>query len=483
MPAEPRTAAACIFVRGDAQQEVLLAQRNSTLRFMGGHHVFPGGQVHDGESVCCVSNASDDDQARAIQAVAREVFEETGLLCVQGTLPEKELLRKARRRLLNGELKFTDLLAKHALVIDAKDFEPAGSWLTPPFVPIRFATRYYLHHPRDDQQEELIEGEIVGLDWLTPAEARARWHRGQMRISTPVAYSLRQLAAVGLPRALPLLRRGTERAPGEHNCFEIRRGITLVPIKSATIPPATHTNCIIVGEESLYVIDPGASDEPELRHLGRQIDHLIELGGRVEAVLLTHSHPDHTAAAEDLHHRYDVPIMAHSAASAQLPFKIHRELRDGDVLVGGRDPQWRLQCIHTPGHDPGHLCFLEASTGALLAGDMVANPGTIVVSRQFAGDMGAFMSSLNRLLEVDCKLIIPAHGQPVGRPHEFIQQQLHHRLWREEKIKRAHDAGATTFDELLAQAYDDAPEQALTLARHSLDAHLAKLGIEIPVKL
>jgi glyoxylase-like metal-dependent hydrolase (beta-lactamase superfamily II) len=94
--------------------------------------------------------------------------------------------------------------------------------------------------------------------------------------------------------------------------------------------------------------------------------------------------------------------------------------------------------------------------------------------------MAAFMASLERLLELDCKLIVPAHGHPAGRPREVIQQQLDHRLWREAKIKRAHDEGATTFDQLLARAYDDAPQQALPWARHSLDAHLAKLGIDAP---
>ena len=482
MPAEPRPAAACIIVRGEAQPEVLLAQRSSTLRFMAGHYVFPGGRTHENEDVGRVSNASDVGHARAVLAAVREVFEETGLLCVCGTLPARELLRQSRLRLLQGELSFNEILAQHTLAIDAAEFEPAGQWLTPAFVPIRFATQYLLHHLRSDQQEELIEGEIVALDWVTPAEARRRWHLGQLKLSTPVAYTLRQLAAAGLPNALPLLMRGTERAPGEHNWFEIRRGITLVPVKSVALPPATHTNCIIVGEENLYVIDPGANEESERLHLCRQIDHLLELGGRLEAVLLSHSHPDHTAAAEDLQQRYDVPIVAHPATAAQLPFKIDRHLHDGDVVVSGRDPQWRLQCIHTPGHDPGHLCFLETSTGSLLAGDMVANPGSIVVSREYAGDMGDFIRSLERMLELDAKLIIPSHGQPAGSPREFIQQQLDHRLWREAKIKQAHDSGATTFEELLAKAYDDAPAAALPWARHSLDSHLAKLGIEVPAE-
>ena len=436
--------------------------------------------MQEDESVRCVTNATNADFARAVQTAAREVFEETGLLAVRGGRPPRDQLRQTRHRLLQGNLIFTDFLAQHGLWIDARDFEPAGEWLTPSFAPIRFATRYFLHHWRGDQQEELIAGEIVGLDWLTPAEARARWHRGQIRISTPVAYSLRQLAAVGLPRALGLLKRGTERSPGEHNWFEVRRGITLVPVKSATIPPATHTNCLIVGEESLFIIDPGAEGEGELDHLRRQIDHLIELGGKVEAVLLSHSHPDHVSAAEELRRRYDAPILAHPATAAQIGFAIDRPLHDDEVLVTGRDPQWRLRCIHTPGHDPGHLCFLEESTGALLAGDMVANPGTIVVSRSYGGDMAAFMSSLERLAALDCKLIIPAHGHPAGNVSDFIQQQLDHRRWREDKIRRAHDEGARTFDELLARAYDDAPQQALPWARHSLDAHLAKLGIDAP---
>lgn len=483
MPAEPRIAAACVLVRGDGEPEILLAKRSSALRFMAGHHVFPGGRVHETESTDRLIHAAEPVHARSVQAAAREVFEETGLLCVRGALPPREVVREARRRVIQDELKFPDFLAQHALTVDADDFQPAGEWLTPEFVPIRFATRYFLHRPRVDQQEELIEGEIVGLEWLTAAEARNRWLRGAIHLSTPVAYTLRQLAAVGLPRALPLLTRGTERVPGQHNWFEIRRGITLIPVKSPTIPPATHTNCLIIGEEALYIIDPGAGDEAELAHLRRQIDHLIELGGRVEAIVLTHSHPDHVCAADSLRQIYGAPILAHPAVAPQVKFKIDRLLNDDEVLTSGRDPQWRLRAIHTPGHDPGHLCFFEESTKALLAGDMVANPGSIVVSRKYGGDMAAFMQSLEKLLRFESKLIIPAHGQPVGRPHEFLRQHLTHRQWREDKIKRAFAEGAKTFDELLAKSYDDVSEKALPWARHSLDAHLANLRIDLPTNL
>jgi endoribonuclease LACTB2 len=483
MPAEPRIAAACVLVRGEGQPQVLLAKRSPALRFMARHHVFPGGRVQESEPVDRVAHATDAVHARAILAAVREVFEETGLLCVRGTLPPRDVARDARGRVIRDELKFTDFLAEYGLTVDADDFAPAGEWLTPEFVPIRFATRYFLHQVRGDQQEELIEGEIVGLDWLTAAEARDRWLRGEVHLSTPVAYTLRQLAAVGLPAALPRLARGTERVPGQHNWFEIRRGITLIPLKSPTIPPATHTNCLIIGEEALYVIDPAAVDEAEFGHLRLQIDHLIELGGRVEAILLTHSHPDHVCSADALRQIYAAPILAHPAVAPQVTFKLDRPLNDDDILTSGHDPQWRLRAIHTPGHDPGHLCFLEESTKALLAGDMVANPGSVVVSRKYGGDMAAFMQSLEKLLRYESKLIIPAHGHPAARPHEFLRQHLTHRLWREEKIKRAYSEGAKTFDELLARSYDDVSEKSLRWARHSLDAHLAKLGIDLPTKL
>src|SRR5580658_9875650 len=108
MPAEPRTAAACVIVRGDTQPEVLLAKRSSALRFMAGHHVFPGGRVHETENTERVTHATDPAHARAILAAVREVFEETGLLCVRGSLPPREVTRDARRRVIQDELKFPD---------------------------------------------------------------------------------------------------------------------------------------------------------------------------------------------------------------------------------------------------------------------------------------------------------------------------------------------------------------------------------------
>lgn len=479
MAVEPRNAAACILIRPGPAPQVLLARRNTSLRFMGGHHVFPGGRIDDDEPTRHVTGAIDEFHARNVHAVAREVFEETGILCARGTIPDEASLRPLRMSLLADELAFDEILDRFDLSIDAGEFAFAGKWVTPSFSKIRFATQYFLYQLSDGQREDLIEGEIVGLDWFTAEEARRMWHRGEIRVPSPVAFSLRQLAAVPLAEAKRRLARDNQRAPGDHNRFEIRRGITIVPLQSRTLPPATHTNCVIVGETALYVIDPGTDEEVEREHLKRQLDDMIELGAHVEAVLLTHSHYDHTDAVDFLRTAYQVPVLAHEAAAEQVPFAIDRHLADGEVLASGDEPQWRLRAIHTPGHDPGHLCFLEESTGTLIAGDMIANPGTIIISTDYGGSMADFMASLERLIAVDCKLIVPSHGQPEAKPRERLQRDLDHRRWRENKIKEAYESGATTLDELLAKSYDDAPPAALPLAVHSLKAHLDKLGISV----
>ncbi|MES1212955.1 MAG: NUDIX domain-containing protein [Singulisphaera sp.] len=87
MVTEPKRAAACVLVRGQNEPEVLLVQRNNTLRFMAGHHVFPGGRLQEDENASAVVNAASPEMAQTVLAVAREVFEETGLLCVRDRPP------------------------------------------------------------------------------------------------------------------------------------------------------------------------------------------------------------------------------------------------------------------------------------------------------------------------------------------------------------------------------------------------------------
>ncbi|MCH8334014.1 NUDIX domain-containing protein, partial [Candidatus Sumerlaeota bacterium] len=115
---EPRKAAAGIIVTGDADPHVLLVRRSDELRFMPGHHAFPGGRIDDEEGSAHVIGAPDEDEAIAIHAVAREIFEETGLLCAEGDLPPLDEIHSARKAMLAEKESFDRILERFALVIN-----------------------------------------------------------------------------------------------------------------------------------------------------------------------------------------------------------------------------------------------------------------------------------------------------------------------------------------------------------------------------
>ena len=100
-----RNAAAGIVFRGDGD-EVLLCKRNAQLKFMPGSWVFPGGRIDDREGTQHVVGAADEQQAIAIHAACREIFEESGLLCVEGRLPSDDEAHAARLRVLENPAEF-----------------------------------------------------------------------------------------------------------------------------------------------------------------------------------------------------------------------------------------------------------------------------------------------------------------------------------------------------------------------------------------
>jgi glyoxylase-like metal-dependent hydrolase (beta-lactamase superfamily II) len=393
-------------------------------------------------------------------------------------LPELEARRRARRDLLEDKTRFDEILAAFGVHIDSSRFEEVAHWITPPPMPIRFDTRYYLVRHEGGDEPELIEGELVGLDWIFPAEARRRWHLGEIHVSTPVACTLQPMAARPYPEFVPLVRRITQSTPGHPNRFEFRRGIHVIPQETRTIPPATHTNCILIGEDQLLLIDPGSDEPAQLESLSDQVDQLVEMGSTVQAIVLTHSHPDHVAGVEFVRERYRAPVWAHEATAAQVNLAVDRHLADEEILNLPGDPGWRMQVMHTPGHDPGHIALFEETTRTLVAGDLIANPGTIVVSEEYGGNMDQFLASLERMRAIDrASLIIPSHGRPLGRADDPFGKAREHRLWRENKIREAYEAGARDLERLLETAYDDAPPEARRLAEHSLRAHLTRLGL------
>jgi ribonuclease/clavin/mitogillin len=187
------------------------------------------------------------------------------------------------------------------------------------------------------------------------------------------------------------------------------------------------------------------------------------------------------AGVPELRRRLGVPVLAHAATAERLAAygTLDGELRDGERLTlagqGRPDaPDMEVEVVHTPGHARGHLCFLELGQRSLLAGDMVAGLGTIVVDPP-EGDMDDYLASLQKLIALAPRTIFPGHGPAVKNAVPKLAEYVKHRLWRETRVLAAWDAGRRDPEDMLATVYDDVPREAHPLAMRQILAHLTRL--------
>ena len=131
-----------------------------------------------------------------------------------------------------------------------------------------------------------------------------------------------------------------------------------------------------------FVIDPGAEAE---RLLTLIHDHAFT----VEKVLLTHGHFDHSGAVERVCSVLGCPFYIHEAGVAYLrdprlnlsayhePLTLMGEnlLHEGDVLSLEANPQVCLRVLHTPGHTPDSVTFLDEDARKAFVGDTIQRGG------------------------------------------------------------------------------------------------------------
>lgn len=253
-------------------------------------------------------------------------------------------------------------------------------------------------------------------------------------------------------------------------------GVWRLPLRTPTVPPATATNLMVVGQSRLALVEPATPFADERRVLDEVLEALAAEGRRVELLVITHHHEDHVGDVERLRQRLGVPVYAHPRTAERLPWPVDHTLDDGDELELGEGI--RLRAVHTPGHAPGHLVLHELGSGIAHAGDMVAGEGTILIDPDDAGDMGQYLASLERLGQLGTRALVPAHGPVLHDPRGVVDHYVRHRLAREAKVLAALDAGAHDDAELLARAYADTPRVLWGLAARSLAAHLHKLVVD-----
>jgi len=230
------------------------------------------------------------------------------------------------------------------------------------------------------------------------------------------------------------------------------------------------TNTYLVGVDEIVVIDPGPDD-------ARHLDAITGCGGdRIRWIVCTHTHPDHSPGAAGLKARTGAEVLAFDGRDGLV---IDRPLGDGDGIEA---TEFRLSAVHTPGHASNHLCFVLEEERLLFSGDHIMGESTVVISPP-DGDMGAYLSSLERLRtrRPPLRAIAPAHGHIIKNPKAKIDEYLAHRRARESQVldalRSTGTAGAGT-EALVAAIYTDVPDVLHPVARRSVWAHLRKLAAE-----
>jgi glyoxylase-like metal-dependent hydrolase (beta-lactamase superfamily II) len=491
---------------------VYLAERAAELRFFGGYWAMPGGTTAS-EDLAANAATGDAalDEANALQACAdRELFEELGLMRRQ--LPdgrsEPAALQPHRQELLEFEAQMAkkkgDGLPKPTspwpgIITNSAAPEALRSLCrieTPAFAPVRYDTVFF-HVPVEqcasgtgvdeagNPSPEIWPGELVDGRFWSPQDALTAWQAGELLLVPPVVIMLEHLAAADdfeqFARKIEATTVGYKN--GDLHQVRFSPGIVLAPLRTPTLPPATTTNCYIVGHKELWIVDPGSPDPLEQQRLLDLLDKLTSCGQQLKGVLLTHHHPDHVGGVLGLCQARGLKAFGHAHTLERIDVNIPRgdAMADGDRIALGTSPDgqpgWELQAIFTPGHDQGHLCFRESRYEATLVGDMLSTISTIIIDPP-EGHLATYLQSLDLISQLEMSTLYPAHGPAVRNGQRLVQKYIRHRRQRESTLLKVLREAPGTIDELLPKVYWDADPRMFPFASRSLLAGLQKLEEE-----
>ena len=271
-------------------------------------------------------------------------------------------------------------------------------------------------------------------------------------------------------------------------------GVHLVPAPLPFKSPA-WVNCYVVeAGEGLLMLDCGTDWEPGRDAIRAGFEQLGLEESAVHTLVCTHLHLDHVGMSARLVREWGCRFVMHERAAGLVdryndtpgyaerlirlarvhgvPEQVIREarrierptymplieppdhtVRDGEHIEIGTGRT--LEVVHTPGHAPAHICLRDSLTGIFFSGDHVLpRISPVIMYEEGLGDLlGAYIDSLQKLLQLGIELTYPAHGTMIERGDERSRQILLHHDRRLLDMADLVRSGDTTAWEVMAKSF------------------------------
>lgn len=240
---------------------------------------------------------------------------------------------------------------------------------------------------------------------------------------------------------------------------------------NANVFTGPGTNTYIVGTERFLVIDPGPNEQDHIDAIMAATD------GRIDKILATHCHEDHSPAAAPLAALTGAELVGMKVANPSEyldeTFVPERDVTDGEIIDGDG---FSLRCIMTPGHLKQHVCFLLEDEQLLFTGDHVMQGATVTIIPPHGGSMKDYFNSLLKLKGQGIERLAPAHGHVLQQAEQVIDELYAHRVARENAILEVlRQQRKGTVEELAPLVYPELKGDITRGALAILWAHLQKL--------